>query len=71
MKIALVIHTAYPNFVGGKNHYTHSLYSISSRDDEVIVIAGGKDKEVSRRLLNGYTLITLPEITFKVSNNPL
>ncbi len=71
MKIALTTHTAYPDFIGGREKHVHNLASALSETDDVVVIAGGKGKEIQRRSLKGYTLLTLPTISLKVSSNPL
>lgn len=71
MKIAFVVHTAYPEFIGGREHHVHNLASALSKTDNVVVIAGGKTKTVQRKPLNGYELITLPMLSIKVSHNPL
>lgn len=71
MKIAFVVHTAYPEFIGGREHHIHYLASAISKTDEVIIISGGKAKNEQRRILDGYVLVTLPTISIKVSNNPL
>ena len=71
MKIAFVVHTAYPEFIGGREHHVHNLASALSKTDDVVVIAGGKAKRAQRRIVNGYALITLPMLSIKVSHNPL
>ena len=71
MKIAFVVHTAYPEFIGGREHHVHNLASALSKTDNVVVIAGGKSKTIQRKVLNGYGLITLPMVSIKVSHNPL
>jgi len=71
MKIALVVHTAYPEFIGGREHHVHNLASALSQTDNVVVIAGGKAKTIQRKTLSGYGLITLPMTSIKVSHNPL
>ncbi|MBU1863431.1 MAG: glycosyltransferase family 4 protein [Candidatus Omnitrophica bacterium] len=71
MKIVLVVHTAYPEFIGGREHHVHHLASILSKNDTVVVIAGGRGKGKQKRIVDGYTLITLPMISITVSHNPL
>ncbi len=71
MKIALAVHTAYPDFIGGREHHVHYLASELSYTDEVVVIAGGKTRQKQCRTIEGYKLVTLPMISIKVSNNPL
>jgi len=71
MKIVLSVHTAYPDFIGGREHHVHFLASELARTDEVVVIAGGKSRKEQRRSMRGYTLVTLPMISIKVSTNPL
>ncbi|MBU4149932.1 MAG: glycosyltransferase family 4 protein [Candidatus Omnitrophica bacterium] len=71
MKVALVVHTAYPDFIGGREHHVHYLASRLSQTDEVVVIAGGKTGKIQERKISGYRLITLPMISIKVSRNPL
>lgn len=71
MKIALAVHTAYPDFIGGREHHIHYLASELSHNDEVIVISGGKSNKVQEQVINGYKLVTLPMISVKVSSNPL
>lgn len=71
MKIAFVTHTAYPDFIGGREHHIHNLASVLSETDDVTVIAGGKGQAVQKKALKGYKLITLPMISVKVSSNPL
>ncbi|MFH1519726.1 MAG: glycosyltransferase family 4 protein [Candidatus Omnitrophota bacterium] len=71
MKIVLVVHTAYPDFIGGREHHIHYLASELALTDKVVVIAGGKSRKVQKRMIEGYELITLPMISIKVSSNPL
>lgn len=71
MKIALTVHTAYPDFIGGREHHIHYLASELARSDKVVVISGGKSSKEQRRMIAGYELITLPMISVKVSGNPL
>ncbi|MCF7887593.1 MAG: glycosyltransferase family 4 protein [Candidatus Omnitrophica bacterium] len=71
MKIALTVHTAYPDFIGGREHHVHNLASELAHTDEVVVIAGGKSKKKQCRIIGGYKLVTLPMISIKVSSNPL
>jgi glycosyltransferase involved in cell wall biosynthesis len=71
MKIVLTVHTAYPDFIGGREHHVHYLASELARTDKVIVIAGGRSKKEQSRFIDGYKLITLPMISIKVSSNPL
>jgi glycosyltransferase involved in cell wall biosynthesis len=71
MKIALVVHTAYPEFIGGREHHVHNLASVFSNTDEVIVISGSKTNKFESIKINGYCLIKLPMVSIKVSSNPL
>ncbi|MFH1767580.1 MAG: glycosyltransferase family 4 protein [Candidatus Omnitrophota bacterium] len=71
MRIAFITHTAYPDFIGGREHHIHNLATALSSTDDVIVIAGDKEKKERRRKINGYELITLPMISIRVSKNPL
>jgi len=71
MKIALAVHTAYPDFIGGRENHIHYLASELARSDKVVVISGGKSNKEQRRMIAGYELITLPMISVKVSGNPL
>lgn len=72
-KIALVVHTAYPHSIGGREKHVHNLaVCLAQKEDvEVVVIAGGKVKEETCCQINGYKLILLPMISVKVSRNPL
>lgn len=68
----MVVHTSYPEFVGGREHHVHYLASAVSRDCEVVVISGGRNIRKENKIKVGnYTRITLPMISFKVSDNPL
>jgi L-malate glycosyltransferase len=71
MKIAFVVHTAYPEFIGGREYHIHSLATIISKTDNVVVLAGGEAKKEQRRFLGGYLLINLPMLSIRVSRNPL
>ncbi len=72
MKIAMVVHTSYPEFVGGREHHVHYLASAISGNSEVVVISGGRNiKKETRIKIGNYTRITIPMISVKVSNNPL
>ncbi|MFH1415453.1 MAG: glycosyltransferase family 4 protein [Elusimicrobiota bacterium] len=71
MKIAFVVHTAYPDCLGGREHHIHHLASELSKTDDVIVISGGTRMCSSRKKIGGYTLLTLPTFSLKVSSNPL
>lgn len=71
MKIAFVVHTSYPEFIGGRENHVHNLASVLARTDDVIVVSGGKCDKINKTGINGYTLITLPMISIKVSGNPL
>ncbi len=71
MKIAFVVHTAYPEFIGGREHHVHHLANALSANDEVTVFAGGNTKITERCKVDNYTLVRLPMISLKVSRNPL
>jgi len=71
MKIAFIVHTAYPDFIGGREHHVHHLASALSKTDEVKVFAGGSNKTIEQRTINGYSLVTLPMISVRLCKNPL
>jgi len=71
MKIAFVVHIAYPEFIGGREHHIHHLACALSETDEVTVFAGSKKRSVERCRIDGYTLVRIPTISIKVSKNPL
>lgn len=71
MKIGFVAHTAYPEFIGGREHHTHNLANALSDINEVVIFAGSRKKIIEKFKLDGYTLIRIPTISFKVSRNPL
>ncbi len=71
MKIGFVTHTAYPEFIGGREHHIHNLASSLSRTSEVVVFAGTRNNKRENVNLSGYNLIKLPTVSFKVSQNPL
>jgi glycosyltransferase involved in cell wall biosynthesis len=71
LKIAFIVHTAYPEFIGGREHHVHHLATALSGSNEVYVITGSKNKDVEKKKINGYTLINLPMISIRVSKNPL
>ncbi|MFH1397119.1 MAG: glycosyltransferase family 4 protein [Candidatus Omnitrophota bacterium] len=72
MKIAMVVHTSYPEFVGGREHHVHYLASAISGNCEVAVMSGGRNiSKESRVKIGNYSRITIPMISVKVSNNPL
>jgi glycosyltransferase involved in cell wall biosynthesis len=72
-KIVLVVHTAYPNSIGGREKHVHNFATCLSRSDrvEVVVVAGGKVNKEACSFINGYKLILLPMLSIKVSRNPL
>lgn len=72
MKIAMVVHTSYPEFVGGREHHVHYLASAISGNNEVVVISGGKNISKEKKIkIGNYSRITIPTVSVKVSNNPL
>jgi glycosyltransferase involved in cell wall biosynthesis len=71
MKLALISHTAYPDFIGGREQHIDNLARAFGKTDDVWVIAGGCNKTIMIRNMNGYRLITLPMLSLKVSSNPL
>jgi glycosyltransferase involved in cell wall biosynthesis len=72
MKIAFVVHTAYPDFIGGREHHVHNLARALSLDGhEIFVVAGGKVTRPVTTEIAGYTLISLPMLSITVSRNPL
>jgi len=71
MKLAFVVHTAYPEFIGGREHHIHNLATAFSAEDEVTVFAGSKTKVIERSKVSNYTLVRIPMISIKVSQNPL
>jgi len=71
MKIAFVVHTAYPEFIGGREHHIHHLAAELAKSNEVYVIAGGSADPAGTEKINGYHLIRLPMLSIRVSRNPL
>lgn len=71
MKIAFVVHTAYPEFIGGREHHVHNLASSLSGTDEIVVFAGSAKNHIERHKIDGYTLVQVPTIPIKISQNPL
>ncbi len=71
MRIAFIVHTAYPEFIGGREHHVHNLASALSKTDEVVVFSGGRIKSIKIDKLDGYTLVRIPMISIRVSRNPL
>jgi len=71
LKIAYVVHTAYPDFIGGRENHIHTLASSLSKEFKITVIASSRNNKKNIRTIGGYTLITLPNIALKLSSNPL
>ncbi len=72
MKIAMVVHTSYPEFVGGREHHVHYLASAIAGNNEVLVISGSRNiSKVEKVRIGNYNRITIPMVSVKVSNNPL
>lgn len=71
MKIVFVCHSAYPEFLGGREHHIHHLASKIAENSDVTILAGGKKKVTHITNINGYKLVTLPMLSIKVSRNPL
>jgi glycosyltransferase involved in cell wall biosynthesis len=72
MKIAIVVHTSYPEFVGGREHHVHYLASALAGNNEVSVISGARNLSQERRTrIGNYIRIAIPMISVKVSSNPL
>lgn len=71
-KIVFVVHTAYPQFIGGRERHVHNLArAMAAKGYDVSVLAGGKGKKRECRPLEGYTLILLPMWSLTVSTSPL
>lgn len=72
MKIAFVVHTAYPDFIGGREHHVHNLArALALCGHSVVVVAGGKVEERTESPISGYRLVRFPMLSITVSRNPL
>ncbi len=72
MRILFTVHTAHPDFVGGREHHVHGLArGLGRRGHQVTVLAGGKASTAQRRDMDGYTLQTLPMLSVRASLEPL
>jgi len=70
MKIALVVHTAFPDFIGGREHNIHHLAARLSKSFEIVVISGA-ESFVGERFIDEYRLVTLPMWSITLSRSPL
>ncbi len=71
MKLAFVVHTVYPDFIGGREHHVHHLARAFAKDHDVVVIGGGNVRSAIETKVDGYRLLRLPMFSVKVSRNPL
>jgi len=74
MKIAFVTHTAYPEFIGGREQHVHFFAKACSelKKDDIVVFTSGNARKVTRqRIDDTYWLVEIPNIPITVSKNPL
>lgn len=71
MKLAFVVHTVYPDFIGGREHHVHHLARAFAKDHDVVVIGGGKVHRAIETKIDGYRLLRLPMVSVTLSRNPL
>jgi glycosyltransferase involved in cell wall biosynthesis len=72
MRILFTVHTAHPDFIGGREHHVHGLArGLGRRGHHVTVLAGGTGSTARRLDMDGYTLQTLPMWSVRASREPL
>lgn len=71
MKISFVVHTAHPDFIGGREIHVHNLARALAKRHEVTVFGGARTKKVQVEESMGYRLVKMPVYSLCVSRSPL
>ena len=74
MKIAMITHSAFPDFIGGREHHIHLLAKGLARQggDQISVFTGAqRGTKVTRQdMPEGYALVRVPGMRLMLSRNP-